>query len=1097
MLEQRPAPCHPSRATIPTLLSALLSVALALPVQAQNLCTSPSFELAPATNSVSGTATLATNDDPSFIVHEDFDDDGNADLAIAELPSNTVSIWLGDGDGTFTAAPGSPMSVTGAPVSLQPVHFNGDSDLDLVVLARNSDEIVVLLGDGNGGFSESARVDTGLTSPRRLALADFDGVNGVDVAVGGSFFDNSFTLLLSDASGGFSAAAGAPFAMPDGSDPWDLAVGSFTGSGEVDLVINGFGINGQDATFVFAGNGDGTFTLHDTVSHGAADSRRRELAVADMDGDGIEEILTTRYESRSNGGVPVNDQHRVVILQRDGSFDWSVASEVYMGGDPRDVEVADINVDGNPDLVVANGAFTFAGNVAFGDGTLSGFDSPTQYAAAGNPLTAAVADLNNDGKPDFTIANQPSDSVTTYLNDCQIDPFPPEFASTPANGDTIDVGDVLIGDTAAVDLAIENTAPTDLSEVLEVGPCSVANDAAGVFAIDPAQLAISAGASDTIEVSCLPDSTGMYSADLECGTSNDTDAGPLNWPLSCRGVAPAVSISPDPVDFGSVAVGDTASVPVSVGNSGTAPLEISGLTLFRAGSPFTIAADPDDCASATLQPGASCTFSIAFAPASAGGISATLRVTSDSLDSPDEVAISGSGIVGDLTATPSSLDFGDVPVGTDSMAGTVTLGNAGGATLELTSLPAPDAPFNRVGGSCSTGDSLAPGESCTLDYEYSPQQTGAAAKTLSPASQFNSVDIMLGGNGVAGLLEVSPASIDFGDVDVGDDSAAQAVTLSNAGDAALDLTSLPAPMAPFGRVGGDCSMGATLAPAASCTVQYQFSPQSTGAAGQALTFSSQFNTAALEVDGNGVMGVLEAAPASVDFGGVAVGDSSVTETVTLSNDGDGGLELTSVPAPGGPFARSGGDCSVGLAMGPGEMCSIDYVFEPQAIGAASASATIGSDTNSVDLTLTGLGEAADIGLNPDTLEFGPVALGNSGEATVMVANGGNVALEVSSLSDPQAPFARVSGDGPGCGTVPFSVAAGSQCGLTYAFAPDGLGDFEASVVLASNDPDGDVIFDLAGVGEAPAIAVPAFNLNGLVLLMIGVAATAAVHIRRR
>lgn len=120
---------------------------------AQNLCPDPSFELAPPSNAVTGTATLATNDDPYDIIKADFDQDGNLDLAVAELPSSTVSIWLGNGDGTFTQAGDSPISVSGGPTNLQAVDFDGNSTLDLVVLTRNGADLVVLSGDGNGGFS--------------------------------------------------------------------------------------------------------------------------------------------------------------------------------------------------------------------------------------------------------------------------------------------------------------------------------------------------------------------------------------------------------------------------------------------------------------------------------------------------------------------------------------------------------------------------------------------------------------------------------------------------------------------------------------------------------------------------------------------------------------------------------------------------------------------------------------------------------------------------------------------------------------------------------------------------------------------------------
>lgn len=964
-------------------------------LRAQNLCPQPSFELAPPSNAVTGTATLATTDDPYDIIKADFDEDGNLDLAVAELPSSTVSIWLGNGDGTFTQASDSPISIGGGPTHLHAVDFDGNATLDLVVLTRNGADLVVLGGDGNGGFSQVSSVDTGLSLPHRFALADFDGANGLDVAVAGSNFDNQYSVLLNNGSGGLAHASGSPYGMPDGADAWDIAAGSFTASGEMDLVINGFGNSDQHATYILEGNGDGSFDLHDTIAHGSMSSRRRELALADLDDDGIVEILVVRYESRANAGSPVSGDHRVVVLARDASFDWSVAATVAMGADPRDVAVADFNLDGNPDLAVANGAFTFAGNISFGDGTLTGFDSPSQYGAGGNPLTVAVGDLDNDGLPDFTIANQPSDSLTTYLNTCQVEPLPPEFSSDPLPRGTLDTGGVPVGGAGVAELVIFNTAEAAISEDLEVGACSISNDVAGVFSIAPAELTIPAEGSDVIEVTCQPGDTLEYDANLNCDDSNDPDAGALGWMLACRGVAPAATITPEPVEFGNVPVGETASEPVTVTNSGTADLEISGLGVNADPDlAYGLGDDPDNCSTATLAPGDACTFEVDYSPGSPGLHQAVVQVFSNADPSPAAAGLSGTGI--------------------------------------------------------------------------------------------------------AGVLAIDPAAIDFGDVDVGADSAVMTVNLDNAGDAALELLAPAAPAAPFEHTGGDCGAGAVLAPGERCTMEYRFSPDSTGPAQQSLSFGSDFGEVELVLQGRGVLGELEAAPAVVDFGEVEVGQASAGETVTLSNVGDGSLELETLPVAGDGFEHAGGDCGQGQVLAAGESCSLDFVFQPQTMGEAAQVFEAVASTNAVTFELQGMGLEALADLDLGALEFGTVAIGESDTRSIAVANNGNLALTINELSDPGMPFARVEDTPEGtddCGSVPIQVEPQADCSLTYRFTPDAPEDFLGMVTMISNAGDSPHEFTLSGRGQVPFFPVPAMDGAGLIGLIAGMLVLAGWRLR--
>lgn len=198
---------------------------------------------------------------------------------------------------------------------------------------------------------------------------------------------------------------------------------------------------------------------------------------------------------------------------------------------------------------------------------------------------------------------------------------------------------------------------------------------------------------------------------------------------------------------------------------------------------------------------------------------------------------------GNLTITPTAINFGDQNVGTTSAAQTVTLGNDGTVALDVTALTAASGAFARFGGSCGNTlpITLAAGATCTLDYTFAPAATGAANQTLTvTANTTGSGTIALSGNGTQGVLAIAPAVVDFGSVLIGTTSAAQAVTLSNTGTGSLDVTALTAAAAPFARSGGTCSASTpfALAVGASCTLLYTYAPTAGPGSSQFMTVTT-------------------------------------------------------------------------------------------------------------------------------------------------------------------------------------------------------------------------------------------------------------------
>jgi hypothetical protein len=321
--------------------------------------------------------------------------------------------------------------------------------------------------------------------------------------------------------------------------------------------------------------------------------------------------------------------------------------------------------------------------------------------------------------------------------------------------------------------------------------------------------------------------------------------------------------------------------------------------------------------------------------------------------------------VGELGIAPTGVDFGDVIVGATSIAETVTLSNSGAGELQVTALTAAATPFARSGGSCSASlpITIAAGGSCTLEYTFTPTATGAAAQTLTvTANAPGSGTIGLAGNGVQGELGIAPTGVDFGDVIVGATSIAEMVTLSNSGTGELQVTALTAAATPFARSGGSCSasLPITIAAGGSCTLEYTFTPTATGAAAQTLTVTANApGSGTIALAGNGVEGSLTIGPETLSFGTQVIGTSSPPGFITLGNDGDASLQVTSLTLASEPFVRtSHGTCgnSLPITIAAGASCTISYRFDPTTIGLLLQVFTVGADApGATTFTLSGTG----------------------------------------------------------------------------------------------------------------------------------------------
>jgi hypothetical protein len=262
----------------------------------------------------------------------DFNGDGHPDLAVTNNDSNSVSILLGNGDGTFQPAINYAVGI--APHGLAVGDVNGDGLPDVVV-ANGGGNVSVLLGNGDGSFQSATAYTVGSTA-WSVAIADFNGDGYPDLAAANGLGGSSISVLLGNGDGSFQAAQH----YAAGLTPRAVAVGDFNGDGIPDLAVANAPSSGLASVSVVLGNGDGSFQA--PVSY-AVGFNPKAVAVGDLDGDGDLDLITGNYGS---------DTVSVVRGNGDGTFQPAVSYPA--GAGPISVAVGDFNGDGAPDLAVAD-----------------------------------------------------------------------------------------------------------------------------------------------------------------------------------------------------------------------------------------------------------------------------------------------------------------------------------------------------------------------------------------------------------------------------------------------------------------------------------------------------------------------------------------------------------------------------------------------------------------------------------------------------------------------------------------------------------------------------------------------------------------------
>ncbi len=344
----------------------------------------------------------------SGFVTGDFNGDGHLDLAAVNTTSNTVMVLLGSGVGNFRAGPGRPFAVRSGSKVAAVADFNRNGRLDLVLVNRADNNVTVLLGNGSGEFRTAPGSPFAVgTKPEAVAAGDFNGDGRPDLAIAdfGDSNGGNVSVMLGNGAGGFSAAAGSPFALGM-LNPTAIALGDFNRDGKLDIAV---GFLHSVTPAVLLGNGAGRFSVAGKPVAEPVLCGVVSIAVADFNRDGNLDVAVACSAH----------QGTLSVLLGNGSGGFSAPSFGLMG-EPHTVSMADFNEDGIPDLAVFETGPRVI--VLFGNGAGGFVQAPGSPYQAGLPIAtgngglAAVGEFNGDRKPDIVALNPQGSSLTVLLN---------------------------------------------------------------------------------------------------------------------------------------------------------------------------------------------------------------------------------------------------------------------------------------------------------------------------------------------------------------------------------------------------------------------------------------------------------------------------------------------------------------------------------------------------------------------------------------------------------------------------------------------------------------------------------------------------------
>lgn len=873
----------------------------------------------------------------------DFNGDGKMDIVAQPYTLSVLRTFLGAGDGTFTFGQQTymPDNGLGSRDALAVGDMNNDGRDDLVVGHAGSD-ISTAIANPSGGFTFYSQIGGG-SNYKGAAIGDLnaDGVLDAVVATSTQIFP-----LRGNGTGIFSQIAG-PTSMPA---PYDqinsLASADFDGDGRADIAAaSGSSTENSDVVQTFFGQNDTSLLLNPNF-FGAVHSSMDLSGVhtGEFNGNGKADLAYVTSEPTCNCPDPVRGAG-VALGNGDGWFVPATGSP-FRGGDPQFAPVwqmttGDFDGNGATDLAISIFGGSGGAKVLLNTADLISDESSVQFGdqKVNTSSPFELPDLVNDGGPDINVtgitiegadADQFSLSppslncvgVLPPVQRCQIGVrFSPtstgnksarievEYAqsdtpftlnltgkgvasaasASPAN---LGFGSMRINTTRTETVTVNSTGDA----VLEIGQLSLTGADAVRFSIsddDCSEEDVAPGQSCTVKVTAAPTVTGTIAAVLQ--VPHDGNGG-SQVPLAATGIDPGLSVSPASYDFTEGEVnGPGQGNSFTVTSNGATPLIVDHISVGG-----TDAADFDlggsNCIGTPLSAGQSCTFTGIFHPSAGPDDERSASFVIDSNAPQRTVPVTGTATYGDTVITPDPVEFGNVKIDGETVTKTVTLTAAGTASMYVDEIKVTGAYpelFEIVDDGCS--DQQTPsGDSCDVVIRFDPDSAGDKTSYLwvDTFSQTQSPELSAAGIDPAGSL--TPASHDFGSVEIGATSGlpSQEFLLKSTGETPLELSgpAITGSEKSF-EVVKSASCGDTLAPGNSCPVTVTFKPEDGQAGERTGSFSFDTNAGRMTASYKGTATqpapppLVTSASVKLKSAGKVKRGKKLAVTITLKNTG--------------------------------------------------------------------------------------------------------------------------------------------------------------------------------------------------------------------
>jgi len=530
------------------------------------------------------------------------------------------------------------------------------------------------------------------------------------------------------------------------------------------------------------------------------------------------------------------------------------------------------------------------------------------------------------------------------------------------------------------------------------------------------------------------------------------------------GVTPGISmqVSPSTLSFGSLTVGQTSSQTLTVMNTGTKSLTISGVSI--AGSAFTMNALAVPMA---LAVGQSASVQTTFTAAASGPATGKIMISSNAPSSPTVILLSGTGIPksSNLTVSPASVSFGSVSVGSEATQ-SVRLTNSGSSSVTISAISASGPGISLSG--LSLPITLNSGASASVNAIFKPTTAGNASGTVVVAStatdSLDSIGWSAIGTAVsAAQLTASPSNVNFGTVATGT-SNSTTIQLRNTGTASVKISSVVTSGSGFTL--SSLSLPITLAPNQAATLTAGFKPAATGDFSEHITVTSTATDSptAISLSGIGATTVapaLTATPSSVSFGTIPTG-TTTTQTIRLTNSGDSELTISSLSTTGSGITVSGMAMPLNIAVG--QSANLTAALKPASAGAVSGAIKITSNVpgSPKQIPWTATAQASVVTLTSSTtkLNFGSVSVGTADTLQATVKNTGNSNAVISRISVTGTGFSLLGS------TSSATLTPGQSLAVSVSFDPKAAGTNTGTLMFVSNATTAQIAIALAGSAGA-------------------------------